>query len=97
MNYAASSEQCLSRILAGLDLSFLSQRDLKLFTNRLNSHFHELFTRYVDVYGHQFDCYYHLSQLVLSLAMGLKNRKADLKRLDRARSHDDKLWHQQEP
>ncbi|MDG6098576.1 DUF3459 domain-containing protein [Alteromonas sp. ZYF713] len=96
MNYAASSEQCLSRILAGLDLSFLSQRDLKLFTNRLNSHFDELFTRYVDVYGLQYDCYYHLSQLVLSLAMGLKNRKADLKRLDKARSNDDKLWHQQE-
>ena len=96
MNYAASSEQCLSRILAGSDLSFLSQRDYKLFTQRLNSHFHELFSRYIDVYGHQYDCYYHLSQLVLSLAQGLKNRKADLKRLDKARSDGDALWYKEE-
>lgn len=96
MNYAASSEQCLSRILAGLDLAFLSQRDYKLFNDRLNTHFHELFNRYVDVYGHQYDCYYHLSQLVLALAMGLKNRKADLKRLDKQRTGDDSLWYQQE-
>lgn len=96
MNYAASSDQCLSRILAGLDLSFLSQRDLKLFTHRLEMHFHELFIRYVEVYGHQYDCFYHLSQLVLSLAKGLKARKADLKRLDKARSSADSRWYKDE-
>ncbi|MEC7471198.1 MAG: amylosucrase, partial [Pseudomonadota bacterium] len=96
MNYAASSEQCLQRILAGLDLSFLSQRDGKLFTARLEEHFEALFSRYVDVYGHQYDCYYHLEQLVLTLAKGLKQRSTDLKRLDKARVEEQQAWYKNE-
>lgn len=96
MNYAASSEQCLQRILAGLDLSFLSQRDKKLFNERLALHFDELFTRYVNVYGHQYDCYYHLEQLVLTLANGLKQRSADLKRLDKQRIDEQQAWYKGE-
>lgn len=96
MNYAASSEQCLERILAQSDLSFLSKRDHKLFIQRLDAHFNELFTRYIEVYGHQYDCYFHLSQLVLSLAHGLKNRKADLKSLDKQRSQEQACWYKDE-
>ncbi|MDC8829895.1 alpha-amylase family glycosyl hydrolase [Alteromonas gilva] len=96
MNYAASSKQCLDRILQGLDLSFLSQRDKKLFGDRLRCHFDELFNHYIDVYGHQYDCYFHLSQLVMTLAHGLKKRSSKLKQLDKTRSHNNALWYQQE-
>ncbi|NVK54096.1 MAG: alpha-glucosidase C-terminal domain-containing protein [Alteromonadaceae bacterium] len=95
MNYAASSEQCLNRILQSLDLSFLSQRDGKVFRDRLRCHFDELFKRYIEVYGHQYDCYYHLSQLVMALAQGIKKRSGKLKQLDKARSHDKQLWFKQ--
>ena len=37
MNYAADSEQCLSRILASVDLSMLSKRDSATFVSRLEA------------------------------------------------------------
>ena len=51
MNYAADSEQCLSRILASVDLSMLSKRDSATFVSRLEAHFPTLFQRYTINYS----------------------------------------------
>ncbi len=95
MNYAADSKQCLARIVDALDLSMLTKRDNVLFLKRLEQHFPALFDRYVAVYGHQFDCYYHLFKLVEILRDGLKNRKAKLKQQDVAKEKSP-LWYRSE-
>ena len=95
MNYAADSKQCLERIVESLDLSMLSKRDSALFLKRLEQHFPALFERYTTVYGHQFDCYYHLQKLVELLRDGTKSRKAKLKQQDTAKEKNP-LWYRSE-
>ena len=85
MSYAADSGVCLDRILASTDLSGLSKKDATTFTRRLKEHFPRLFDKYTYVYGHQYDCYFHLQKLVEILRDGLKSRKPALKKLDNER------------
>ncbi|MBU3023570.1 alpha-amylase family glycosyl hydrolase [Aestuariibacter sp. A3R04] len=95
MSYAADSKQCLNRILASVDLSILSKKDTATFTQRLEAHFPKLFERYIHVYGHQYDCYYHLLKLVETLRDGLKARKAKLRSQDAAKLKNP-LWYREE-
>lgn len=95
MNYAADSNVCLNRILASTDLSDLSKKDAALFKRRLKAHFPTLFQKYTHVYGHQYDCYFHLQQLVGILKDGIKNRKPALKALDVSRLKNP-LWYRDE-
>ena len=85
MSYAADSGVCLDRILASTDLSALTKKDAATFTRRLKAHFPRLFEKYTFVYGHQYDCYFHLQKLVELLRDGLKSRKPALKALDSQR------------
>ncbi len=95
MNYAAGSEECLERILASVDLSMLTKKDAMLFTSRLTAHFPSLFEKYLRVYGHQYDCYFHLQKLVEVLRDGVKGRKPALKKLDQTRINAP-LWYRDE-
>lgn len=95
MNYAADSQTCLHRIKASMDLSALSKRDAALFVERLDIHFDRLFEQYTYVYGHQYDCYFHLQQLVQVLIEGFSKRKATLKKQDQA-TLADPLWYRSE-
>lgn len=95
MNYAADSALCLARILATIDLSVVSKRDAALFKQRLETHFEALFSRYVEVYGHQYDCHFHLQSLVETLLVGFNQRKAKLKQQDKQRLADP-LWYRSE-
>lgn len=95
MNYAADSTLCLNRILERLDLSVLSKKDAALFTERLHHHFPSLFEKYTAVYGHQYDCFWHLEQLVQVLRDGLRERKSSLKKKD-AQSASEPLWYRDE-
>lgn len=92
MSYAADSSLCLERILASTDLSGLSKKDAATFTKRLKVHFPRLFTNYTYVYGHQYDCYFHLQKLIEILRDGLKGRKPALKKLDNERLKSP-LWY----
>ena len=95
MTYCADASQCLARILNSIDLDDLSKKDASLFKRRLEQHFPELFRRFVDVYGHQYDCYWHLQQLVETLKDGLKDRKASLKKQD-ADKLKQPVWYRDE-
>ncbi|WP_334019760.1 amylosucrase [Alteromonas sp. S015] len=95
MSYAADSGVCLDRILASTDLSGLSKKDASIFTRRLKTHFSRLFNNYTRVYGHQYDCYFHLQKLVEILRDGLKSRKPALKKLDNERLKNP-LWFRDE-
>ncbi len=95
MNYAADSQTCLERILQSVNLSRLPKRDAALFSTRLTAQFDALFTQYTQVYGHQYDCYYHLQQLVGVLAEGFKKRSNALRQQDQA-ALADPLWYRSE-
>ncbi len=95
MNYAADSRLCLTRILNNLDLTLLTNQEHKVFIERLDEHFDALFDCYTKVYGGQYDCFYHLQNLVENLAKGFKDRKTPLKRLDGER-RENTLWYRDE-
>ena len=95
MSYAADSGVCLDRILASTDLSGLSKKDATTFTRRLKAPFPRLFDKYTHVYGHQYDCYFHLQKLVEILRDGVKNRKPALKKLDNERLKNP-FWYRDE-
>jgi amylosucrase len=92
MSYAANSATCLERILEAVDLKGLTKKDAALFTRRLRTHFPALFEKYTHVYGHQYDCYFHLQRLVEVLRDGVKRRKPRLKQLDEQRLRNP-LWY----
>lgn len=95
MNYSADSQRCLERILSKLDLNGLTKQDASLFTQRLRSHFPALFQLYTSIYGHQYDCHWHLHHLVEVLMQGVQARKPALKKLDLQREKDS-TWYRRE-
>lgn len=63
------------------------------FRQRLVTHFPALFELYFHLYSTRYDFYYHLEDLLDSLARAWLARSADLKRLDSARESQP-LWFQ---
>jgi amylosucrase len=63
------------------------------FTERLQLHFVQLFRLYLSIYGGRYDFFFHLEDLVLSLAHAWFARPRDLRTLDQAREKDP-LWFQ---
>jgi glycosidase len=63
------------------------------FTGRLEKYFPALFNLYLELYGSRYDFFFHLEDLLLSLARSWFARAADLRALDQAREADP-LWFQ---
>ncbi len=63
------------------------------FTRRLNQHFPALFQLYFELYQTRYDFFFHLEDLLASLARAWFTRPADLRALDGAREHDP-AWFQ---
>ncbi len=88
----------LGRILPRLEIS-LSQaiaadpQGWKQFKQRLSIRFAALFKLYLDIYGERYDFFFHLEDLLASLARAWFERPLDLRELDAAREHDP-LWFQ---
>ncbi len=57
------------------------------FTRRLDTHFQALFSLYFDLYSVRYDFFFHLEDLLTSLARICLARPADLRALDDAREH----------
>ncbi|WP_338290858.1 alpha-amylase family protein [Planctobacterium marinum] len=81
-NVEKAAKLSLSRIDYSAELKGLSDQEKKVFVQRLEQNFAGLFTLYHQIYGAQYDFFYHLQQLVLVLASGYKSRSAALKKLD---------------
>ena len=64
-----------------------------LFKQRLDTHFDRLFGLLMEVYGEQFDFYFHLEQLLLLMARYAFNRSKKLVKLDLKREADP-FWYQ---
>jgi len=65
----------------------------KVFSTRLQKHFPALFKLYFDIYHEQYDFFFHLEDLLLSLASACFARSTDLRELDTTREKNP-LWFQ---
>jgi amylosucrase len=65
----------------------------KIFSTRLQKHFPNLFKLYFEIYHEQYDFFFHLEDLLVSLASAWFARPADLRELDNAREKNP-LWFQ---
>jgi len=63
------------------------------FVTRLDTHFPKLFKLYTKIYGERYDFFFHLEDLLNSLARAWFARPNDLRALDRARETNP-LWFQ---
>jgi glycosidase len=63
------------------------------FTARLEAHFPNLFRLYVRLYGNQYDFFFHIEDLLASLARAWFERSNELRALDDAREANP-LWFQ---
>lgn len=95
MNIEQESKRCLSRIISQLELNKLSQTDQKVFMQRLEEHFPRLFSLMYTIYGHKYDFYFYLQQLVVALENGFAARSQKLKAKDRKRLKDPH-WYKHE-
>ncbi|MDP5032946.1 MAG: alpha-amylase family glycosyl hydrolase [Paraglaciecola sp.] len=95
MNLLQESQRSLNRILISLDRSQLSKSDMAVFEARLNAEFPRLFELLFQLYGHRYDFYYYLQQLVDTLAQGFSQRSRALKSKDKKRLNDPN-WYQSE-
>ncbi len=68
-------------------------QDWEQFASRLQVHFPRLFELLLRLYGDQYDFFYHLENLVISLARSWFSRSEALKKLDAEREADP-LWFQ---
>jgi amylosucrase len=92
------AERTLNRLLPRLEQTFASE-DTEAWTQfreRLDRHFGELFPRLALLYGHHYDFFYHLEQLLLEMGRSWFDRTPDLKELDHKRSQDTQWFQSQE-
>jgi glycosidase len=65
----------------------------KVFSTRLQKNFPQLFKLYFEIYHEQYDFFFHLEDLLVSLGSSWLARPADLQKLDKAREKNP-LWFQ---
>ena len=97
MNTIAPTERqiqtTLARLLPRLEQHFSAAskkqpQAWKAFLSRLEKHFPRLFDLYFRLYSDQYDFFYHLEDLVTTLAKTWLSRPADLQSLDETREAD---------
>jgi amylosucrase len=92
------TETSLARLRPRLEAHFNEQASADpanwdVFIQRLEANFPRLFRLYYQLYAGQYDFYYHLEDLLCTLARMWWQRSSDLKALDAAREADP-LWFQ---
>lgn len=98
MDLSREARRSLDRLFPRLEQAFAARRtghpqDWKRFTTRLKEHFPRLFQLYHGLYGTRYDFFYHLEDLLNSIARAWFDRPQDLVLLDAARE-EDPLWFQ---
>jgi len=93
-----AAERTFARLYPRIQTAFTRYRqkspdDWDAFAGQLTANFETLFNALVQVYGDQYDFYYHLETLLVTLAESWQNRPEDLKHLDRTRQNHP-LWFQ---
>ncbi len=88
MDMQVESKRSLERIIESSDLTLLSKTDQKVLLARIDEHFPGLFTLLFEIYGHRYDFYFYLNQLVQTLMQGYAERSGKLKIKDQQRLSD---------
>ncbi|OUC05036.1 hypothetical protein RY27_29715, partial [Litorilinea aerophila] len=94
---AREAQRTLERLWPRLSQAFADQ-DPTLwdeFAGRLRTHFPALFERLVALYGHHYDFFYHLEQLLVEAGQAWFTRDPALRALARQRQADPR-WFQPE-
>ncbi len=95
---ATQLERSLARLLPRLETRFAEQAAAEpeawdQFVRRLDKHFPRLFQIYFQLYSSQYDFFYHLEDLLVTMANLWLSRPDDLKILDQGREKEP-LWFQ---
>ncbi|HKK71065.1 MAG TPA: alpha-amylase family glycosyl hydrolase [Candidatus Krumholzibacteria bacterium] len=88
---ARASDSSLRRLLPGLKRTFEAEADpaeWDHFEARLREHFMRFFSRFHALYGHQYDFFYHLGEVVHAATAMWHQRPDELKALDALREVD---------
>ena len=96
--FERESQKTIKRLLPRLEQRLKEKiakdpQGWRAFSTRLQKHFPDLFELYFDIYHGQYDFFFHLEDLVVSLALAWFARPADLRELDNAREKNP-LWFQ---
>ncbi|MEO1166885.1 MAG: alpha-amylase family glycosyl hydrolase, partial [Chloroflexota bacterium] len=89
------AHRTIERLLPRCDSFLQTVDEPDEFRNRVYQEFPRLFRLLYDLYGHQYDFFYHLEQLLLSAAQMFAQRHPELRSLDRSREADE-AWFQSE-
>lgn len=92
---AKKAHLSLERLLPRLEPKLAGMEDRELFLKRLRDNFPTLFRHLYNLYGGQYDFFYHLEQILTNLAALFAERPADLKALDIQREANP-AWFQSE-
>lgn len=97
-NLQIRMERSLQRLLPRLDKDFASAKRTdphgwQIFRHRLETHFPTLFGLYHRLYSTEYDFFYHLEDLLHSLARMWLSRTGDLRTLD-SECEADPIWFQ---
>jgi len=90
------TQRSLERILPLLEEDFGNRMPVKEwggFTRRLKQHFPPLFRLLYQLYGKQYDFFYHLENILQTAAKMWMDRPADLKELDDRREGNPGWYH----
>lgn len=92
------AHRTLRRLLTRIEKQFAdsissNRRGWKQFTTRLDKHFRALFRLYFELYGDRDDFFFHIEDLLVSLARAWFERSNELRALDEAREANP-LWFQ---
>lgn len=85
----------LNRLRPALEAVLADEPQAGLFFARLEQHFPDVFALLYNLYGGQYDFYYHLHQIMESAARAFAERPDDLRALDSERETNP-LWFQSE-
>ncbi len=87
------AQRSLTRLLPRLKLIITDPHTQQVFITRLENHFPRVFQLLHALYGHQYDFFYHLEQILEAAARSYAERAPDLRMLDTQREADP-LWFQ---
>ena len=98
LNIEHEAERTLRRLFPRMEkelTDFISAdpQGWREFSNRLETYFPSLFSLYLGLYGEWYDFFFHLEDLLTSLARSWFGRPADLRSLDKVREANP-LWFQ---
>lgn len=83
------------RLLPRIEPLLAQDPDYALFCTRLATHLPALLDHLLTLYGHRYDFFYHLEQMMITAARMFAARPKDLRELD-ARREADPLWFKHE-